>query len=916
MLFVLGEFFGWPQSGLVVPGYLAGILVIQPMVAAVIAAEAVLTYLLALIAGRILTRFLPISRPFGRDRFFLILLCSVIVRLWVESGPAQELIIAAGLSSVGPLHSLGLVLVPLAANALWMPGLLRGVPLVGLPVLVVFWFLDGVLLPWTNLNLSHFAFTYENLAHDFVSVPRAYVLLLVGTLVAMRFNLRFGWEFGGVLIPGLLAIAWIEPEKVVATFVEVILTVAAMRLLTRIRPLSSVNLSGLRPLVLAFTVAYGLKLVVAAWLGQKYPGLRASDLFGFGYLLPSLIAVRCWQRGQMWRVLLPTALASFGGFVLGSMAGLALEEARPPATEQELHAGLPPELPAWQALTRGALPAHPEDPVDPGIISAVLSAVDKGWPVRSSEVAVDAHPDGWVIRSAANASIGRLWIRKNAATDLLLVAPTAATVPGEAEAATVLAQLLDVGFLALAPSPALLDEATRRASSVIVLGQGKDSHLRAAGGLPDALPLAPLTQVFPDLTTRWDGLEPDSIDLVLSESDRLTAALLKFKAEPQEGRLDLWDETAVRMSSHPPTHTDLATLDRAVLQPLLLARNGDPRWLQLAAAQAAPLKLAVAADDTALSLGPASGRLPPKWTLWLRRDGSSKIIEVPAAGRQHRTSIVGRAWWSATQASALLSHDAGSDLDGGALKRAGLQAPEGVILRRLVLDKPGATVISVDAFRQDEAPGGDAIISMGRPQLTGEVLPEHVNELREMVEQTGARVAIYSGLPNQIRFHGPSNARRKMVELAGGNYLTAYLSPLYRLRFPPLGDSTGLRTVLSNAGLPLRDASIEALLVGEVLSQEETRSRFGLILGDLERYGASNHPGELQKLHRRARVMGAHVEVVVDSEDGTPFLKVDHKGRHLLAPLSRFSGQLASADSGLQDLAQNGQAIGIRRVRK
>ncbi len=286
------------------------------------------------------------------------------------------------------------------------------------------------------------------------------------------------------------------------------------------------------------------------------------------------------------------------------------------------------------------------------------------------------------------------------------------------------------------------------------------------------------------------------------------------------------------------------------------------------------------------------------------------------AGRQHRTSVAARAWWSATNGSALLAHDAGSDLDGHALKRAGLMAPEALILRRLVLDKPGATVISVDAFRQDESPGGDAIISMGRPLLSGEPEPPHVAQLRSLVEQTGARAVVYSGTPNQVRFHGPSNARRRMVDLAGGQYLTAYLSPLYRLRFPPLGDSTALRTALSNAGLPIRDASIEALLVGEVLTQEETQTKFGLLLGDLRRYGSSNHPGELQKLHRRARTMGAHVEVVVNSQDGIPFLKVDHRGQHLLAPLSRFNGVLADVDGGLEALAQKGQAIGIRRVRK
>jgi hypothetical protein len=66
------ETLGWVFVGLVVPGYLASVLVVQPTTALVIVAEALLTYWLArglaygLAPTRVWTPF------FGRDRFFLI----------------------------------------------------------------------------------------------------------------------------------------------------------------------------------------------------------------------------------------------------------------------------------------------------------------------------------------------------------------------------------------------------------------------------------------------------------------------------------------------------------------------------------------------------------------------------------------------------------------------------------------------------------------------------------------------------------------------------------------------------------------------------------------------------------------------------------------------------------------------------
>ena len=138
VLFALGERFGWPQSGLVVPGYLAGILVVAPEIAGLKKHRG---------SGDLPTRpafdsWLVESRcdrPGLRARPLLFDSRSFSPGALVfEAGPGGSLVSAFGLGGGSSLYSVGLVLVPLTANALWMPGLLRGVPLVGLPILAVY----------------------------------------------------------------------------------------------------------------------------------------------------------------------------------------------------------------------------------------------------------------------------------------------------------------------------------------------------------------------------------------------------------------------------------------------------------------------------------------------------------------------------------------------------------------------------------------------------------------------------------------------------------------------------------------------------------------------------------------------------------------------------------------------------------
>lgn len=115
---ILQETLGWNFTGIVVPGYLASILVIQPLTGAVVAFEAILTCLVVRAISDGVPRRWLWTPLFGRDRFFLIMAVSVAVRLLFEGGGFGMVLPQLG-DEATELHSIGLVLVPLAANALW-----------------------------------------------------------------------------------------------------------------------------------------------------------------------------------------------------------------------------------------------------------------------------------------------------------------------------------------------------------------------------------------------------------------------------------------------------------------------------------------------------------------------------------------------------------------------------------------------------------------------------------------------------------------------------------------------------------------------------------------------------------------------------------------------------------------------------
>jgi len=363
------EAFGWVFAGLVVPGYLAGVFLLDPRSGAIDVAAALLTYGLA----KALDELLPAAglgfKTFGRERFFLVVLCSLLVRLSLDAVLLRQFFPRATWA-----FSTGLVLVPLTANACWKTGLLRGAVQQGVRTAVVYLLLRFLIFRYTSLSLSGFQLATENVAAAFLDSPRSYILLLTGAILAAAANIRFGWDFGGILVPALISLIVVSPLKLAATFGEVLALsglVSAFLRAVRLTPLANVDFGGPRRIVLFFSADYGLRLAFAT-LAPLWLRGDVTELLGFGYLLPTLLAVKSSERGNPARVLLPAlevALAAFACVALFDFAALRLGWTRTAVPPGGLPAA-PPRDVGGAALWLSALALPTQPPNAPPLLVA------------------------------------------------------------------------------------------------------------------------------------------------------------------------------------------------------------------------------------------------------------------------------------------------------------------------------------------------------------------------------------------------------------------------------------------------------------------------------------------------------------------------------------------------------------------
>ncbi len=318
------ETLGWTYAGLVVPGYLATVFVAAPVTGVLVVLESVLTYVASVALGRWLPRTGAWFTFFGRERFLLIIAVGSFVRLFVEGAVVPRVVSELGLTHSRELYSLGLVLVPLLANSYWNAGLIRALPRVSVVTTLTYLLVTQVLLRYTNFTVSRFQVANESVSLAFLESPHAHIILLMGAVLGARNNVRYGWDYNGILVPALLAVAWYQPTKVLATVVEALVVFYLSALLIKVPPLSRLLLVGSRRLLVTFSVGFAVKYVSGFVLMRYAPQVQMIDTFGFGYLLPSLMAVKFWDKQKVLRVLMPTLQVSMVAFPLGIALGYVL----------------------------------------------------------------------------------------------------------------------------------------------------------------------------------------------------------------------------------------------------------------------------------------------------------------------------------------------------------------------------------------------------------------------------------------------------------------------------------------------------------------------------------------------------------------------------------------------------------------
>lgn len=829
------EAFGWVFAGLVVPGYLGAVFLLEPIGGLIDVVEALVTYGVARLIGEHLSKTGLVSRSFGRERFLLVVLVSVIVRLVIEG-----LILPRYVPHATWAFSIGLVVVPLAANACWKTGLLRGVVQNGIPTLIVFVLLKYVLVPYTNLSLAGFELATENVGASFLASPKAYILLLTGAVLAAVANVRYGWDFNGILVPALVGLVVVEPVKLGATFAEAVILLFVTKAVIRLTPLSRANIEGPRRLVLFFSVDYVLRFAFAWVVGRRIPGADVATLMGFGYLLPTLLAVKMSQKSSVALVLFPTAKVGLASFGVGTALGfVALLFDKPPTAEAKSSRALP-EPPArggqaalWVAassLSEGQEPDRARLP--PGReMAAILGERDQAAARARAErygleVGATAGGSIWVARERYDSPGDRVGLpaviarRGFADPPVVVFVPTPRATPELAYVAgwLVEANLADVAVVAGIDERAehLVDGAARALARSLAHGSPLLS-LRRSTGAPAKVTLA--AGRTRDLAV-WLSAAParvaaGAVDLEVpaASADNILArdAPPLFDGGPGESPSALalsLDALIPRGIARPHAPEEVLVLRRRALTEALHPTPGGPSALARLDAQIAGYRYVVfRADKPVVGLLPASA---PRQLATLARDGQSgRVVEAPHAGVVSTRDVAVRLW-SALDADRLVlgSTTVGAMYHGDAIRAAHATAMEhsrSVTMLRTSLEPTSGGALYSAWGQGGAGSGGLAVSALATMGVTATEAP------LELADRGIATRTLFAGTSLVgVRLDAAAMEAASYEALRG---TSKTLGDLPRL------DAAGLATAASElAKAPIRPWALDAARLGELVN--------------------------------------------------------------------------------------------------
>jgi hypothetical protein len=871
-LFVLTFFreaLGWGYAGLVVPGYLATVFLAAPLTGGLMVAEGLASYFLALLLARVAPRTGAWSELFGRERFLFIILCALLMRLVMEAHWVPWLVERYELKHSRELYSIGLVLVPLLANSFWNQGLIMSLPRVTLLVILTLLFVDKVLLAHTNFTLARFQIANESVSLAFLDTPHAYIILVLGALIAARDNVAYGWDYNGILVPALLAVAWYEPVKLVTTVVESLVVLFVARGLASVKPFSLVLMVGSRRMLLVYAVGFLVKWALGFVALATFPTLQTIDYFGFGYLLPSLLAVKLWNTDKIGRVMMPTLQVSLTAFLLGNGLSILLGIVDPPRVSGARGAGVESGLLAPLELWRGdAAPAPREVHVPWGELtlrqqglSLAVELTTRGAAAPGSgfspRIRVTRSSDGWFVMGprtldpSDDRSAPRLAVRPSADSSPWLVVVDrpdvgSAAVPVAVEVGRLLRARAVVVRSRLESETslddALVEELAKRAgiTDIIVVAETPlGSQLSVVGRVPSALPIGELERSLGvELPLRFRSAEPAGAPyenrprLLLSRelAERASARLLgapepEIWPEPTRSAISLRgrDLTSVLPGrfERPPSE-DLRLF--GALARRFIARRGEaptPHERALAGAlgyRFARVGPAGSQPDAWALFEPAGDERRGQATLLVRHRATVAValplvVELPAPRYERGAFDAALTFYDALDADGLLV--------AGALPRAAPdhaadpRRAQGRALHYQVLHEvwlqAGGAALSVHGIAPGALGAREALVAFGRPRQSPLDGPEWTRGIVEMLNSGGFDPAVVDGSPALESYSGSLDppmayARRFSEE----RMLLVWLSEDARLAMLDARSELVTAERLARAGVTPRDTDVVA----------------------------------------------------------------------------------------------------------
>jgi len=297
--------FGWPVSGLVVPGLAASSLISSPMQFLWVIIASSLAYLLVRAIGRVF-RIFGITPPFGRDRFFLVLIVAFIVQGTFQIAAAYLPDETGYWKALQSFPVWTTLLIPLTANQFWKTGLQRGIKILTVNTLVTYGILIYLLPMFTSYNPGQIATFVLSTKQGLIEQPLFFVFILLGVGIASKLNLKLGWDFGGILVPALLASCFLDPLKLFAMSIEIVAVYLTGT--TIIRCLKLQRLHGIDRLRLFFTVAFSIRLIELLVVSEYLHGYRFEDFEGIGFILSAIIGSTASQKESFKFFIKPTLI--------------------------------------------------------------------------------------------------------------------------------------------------------------------------------------------------------------------------------------------------------------------------------------------------------------------------------------------------------------------------------------------------------------------------------------------------------------------------------------------------------------------------------------------------------------------------------------------------------------------------------